>query len=290
MLGQLWQPCPRCHTEPVCVTCEHCERHCTCIAVSESTPEERAAIARREAQATQDRAQHAAQEAAWQAFEATLPSQSVMCEGHRLALLTLGERLDTPQPPAPAHPRTYVRATTPAGRPVLVCSYGNATIAHGEDDALDEIVTTPITLTPRVAFGLLASEIAVNELNFQHTGNCDVNRILRVLGRDAVIHVARSEPITCAYTGSSTSGEKRTDKGQREAAERYGLHIEWVEFKGYAPFGKRHLLPEVCQDPAVFSTTSLYQAESTGQWYVGNSRQTHWVPIGDDLAAVLSMT
>jgi hypothetical protein len=30
--GQLWQPCERrgCSTEPVCVSCERCERHCAC--------------------------------------------------------------------------------------------------------------------------------------------------------------------------------------------------------------------------------------------------------------------
>ena len=291
MLGQLWQPCPRCHTEPVCVTCEHCEGHCTCIAVSEPTPEERTATAGQQAQAAQERAaQKAAQEAVWEAFEATLPPQFVMCEGNRRALLTVGERLDTPQPPAPAHSRTYFRATTPAGRQVLLCSYGNATIAHGEDDALDEIVTAALILTPRVAFGLLANEIAVNELDYQHTGNRDVGRILRVLGREEVIRVAQSERIICAYTGSTMRGEKLADKGQKEAEERYGLDIEWVEFGGYTQFVKRHLLPEACQDRAVFSTTSLYQAESTGQWYIGNSSQTHWVPISHDLAALLSTT
>lgn len=28
--GQLWEPCPRCGREPVCVECGYCERHCTC--------------------------------------------------------------------------------------------------------------------------------------------------------------------------------------------------------------------------------------------------------------------
>jgi hypothetical protein len=30
MQGQLWQECPRCHAEPVCVDCERCETHCRC--------------------------------------------------------------------------------------------------------------------------------------------------------------------------------------------------------------------------------------------------------------------
>ena len=28
--GQLWEPCPKCDTEPVCVDCGYCARHCTC--------------------------------------------------------------------------------------------------------------------------------------------------------------------------------------------------------------------------------------------------------------------
>ena len=28
--GQLWQDCPICGREPVCKTCQLCERHCTC--------------------------------------------------------------------------------------------------------------------------------------------------------------------------------------------------------------------------------------------------------------------
>ena len=28
--GQLWQPCPICGREPVCVECELCEYHCDC--------------------------------------------------------------------------------------------------------------------------------------------------------------------------------------------------------------------------------------------------------------------
>jgi len=28
--GQLWEPCPICHQEPVCVDCGFCEKHCTC--------------------------------------------------------------------------------------------------------------------------------------------------------------------------------------------------------------------------------------------------------------------
>lgn len=31
MKGQLWQEC-RCGTEPVCVDCERCEKHCRCDA------------------------------------------------------------------------------------------------------------------------------------------------------------------------------------------------------------------------------------------------------------------
>jgi hypothetical protein len=30
MNGQLWEPCPRCDTEPVCADCGYCRRHCTC--------------------------------------------------------------------------------------------------------------------------------------------------------------------------------------------------------------------------------------------------------------------
>ncbi len=30
MTGQLWEPCPRCDAEPVCVNCGLCARHCTC--------------------------------------------------------------------------------------------------------------------------------------------------------------------------------------------------------------------------------------------------------------------
>lgn len=32
MNGQLWEPCSKrgCETEPVCMDCGHCERHCTC--------------------------------------------------------------------------------------------------------------------------------------------------------------------------------------------------------------------------------------------------------------------
>lgn len=30
MNGQLWEPCPRCGAEPVCVNCGYCERHCRC--------------------------------------------------------------------------------------------------------------------------------------------------------------------------------------------------------------------------------------------------------------------
>lgn len=28
--GQLWEPCPICRREPVCVDCGVCERHCDC--------------------------------------------------------------------------------------------------------------------------------------------------------------------------------------------------------------------------------------------------------------------
>jgi hypothetical protein len=28
--GQLWEPCPRCDEEPVCLDCGYCERHCRC--------------------------------------------------------------------------------------------------------------------------------------------------------------------------------------------------------------------------------------------------------------------
>lgn len=28
--GQLWEPCPRCRTEPVCMDCGLCRRHCRC--------------------------------------------------------------------------------------------------------------------------------------------------------------------------------------------------------------------------------------------------------------------
>lgn len=28
--GQLWEPCPRCDAEPVCLDCGLCERHCRC--------------------------------------------------------------------------------------------------------------------------------------------------------------------------------------------------------------------------------------------------------------------
>jgi len=28
--GQLWEPCPRCRQEPVCLNCGLCEQHCIC--------------------------------------------------------------------------------------------------------------------------------------------------------------------------------------------------------------------------------------------------------------------
>lgn len=28
--GQLWEPCPKCGTEPVHLDCGYCERHCRC--------------------------------------------------------------------------------------------------------------------------------------------------------------------------------------------------------------------------------------------------------------------
>jgi len=28
--GQLWEPCPVCSTEPVCLDCGRCEQHCRC--------------------------------------------------------------------------------------------------------------------------------------------------------------------------------------------------------------------------------------------------------------------
>jgi len=30
--GQLWQPCAKrgCNTEPVCIDCEYCDKHCQC--------------------------------------------------------------------------------------------------------------------------------------------------------------------------------------------------------------------------------------------------------------------
>ena len=28
--GQLWQPCPVCDDEPVCLGCMRCDRHCSC--------------------------------------------------------------------------------------------------------------------------------------------------------------------------------------------------------------------------------------------------------------------
>lgn len=28
--GQLWEPCPICDDEPVCLDCGYCERHCRC--------------------------------------------------------------------------------------------------------------------------------------------------------------------------------------------------------------------------------------------------------------------
>ena len=30
MKGQLWEPCPVCGEEPVCVDCGYCARHCKC--------------------------------------------------------------------------------------------------------------------------------------------------------------------------------------------------------------------------------------------------------------------
>ena len=35
MNGQLWEPCPRCHTEPVCAMCGYCARHCVCTQLRE---------------------------------------------------------------------------------------------------------------------------------------------------------------------------------------------------------------------------------------------------------------
>jgi len=35
MNGQLWEPCPKCDTEPVCLDCGYCQRHCRCAADAE---------------------------------------------------------------------------------------------------------------------------------------------------------------------------------------------------------------------------------------------------------------
>ena len=35
MKGQLWEPCPVCDTEPVCVNCGRCQRHCYCAQEAE---------------------------------------------------------------------------------------------------------------------------------------------------------------------------------------------------------------------------------------------------------------
>jgi len=58
MRGQLWQECSECGTEPVCVNCECCERHCGCE------------------QARRDRAQVAA-------FEQRYPGMLERLERHR---------------------------------------------------------------------------------------------------------------------------------------------------------------------------------------------------------------
>ena len=39
MSGQLWQECPKCGTEPVCLDCEYCSRHCHCGKPQPVSPE-----------------------------------------------------------------------------------------------------------------------------------------------------------------------------------------------------------------------------------------------------------
>lgn len=42
MRGQLWQECPRCNAEPVCVDCEQCATHCRCAQQEKDAAERRA--------------------------------------------------------------------------------------------------------------------------------------------------------------------------------------------------------------------------------------------------------
>lgn len=41
MRGQLWEECPRCDTDPVCVDCGYCRRHCECAQVDEDRKQAR---------------------------------------------------------------------------------------------------------------------------------------------------------------------------------------------------------------------------------------------------------
>ena len=36
MRGQLWEPCPKCDADPVCVDCGYCRTHCTCASDAEA--------------------------------------------------------------------------------------------------------------------------------------------------------------------------------------------------------------------------------------------------------------
>lgn len=42
MTGQLWQECPRCGEEPVCIDCERCKKHCRCTQQQSDAAQRRA--------------------------------------------------------------------------------------------------------------------------------------------------------------------------------------------------------------------------------------------------------
>ena len=186
--------------------------------------------------------------AQWAAFRANLGA-SVMCEGERLTALTLGADLGGPPPPPP-----------PA------------------EDALDELTLIGLTLTPGRAFELLTDEINVSQ-GFTHTGNQDVHRQIRQVGRAHLIDLARSVQHQRLY-GGTQSGAPLYPNGERETQDRYGVPVTWLAFQGYA----RWSAP---RPPGLNSSWNHLYLADDGTWWLGTYAAQDLHPLTDEQARQL---
>lgn len=243
MNGQLWQECEarRCAAQPVCIDCMHCQAHCQCRAEPGAPDAGGAAPVRSDPPAQPD---------------PPLSEASVLCEGRRLNAVTLGPTL-TARAGQPGV--QYRSGTTPSGRPVTVAFSDYGVRAHGQQDALDELLLAGFTLSPAAAFDLLTDAHNATH-GFRHALNEDAPRLADLAGRDALITAVRSAPHVRRVSGRGPSGVLYPH-GEREVEQAHGLSVQWVTFSGYPA--------ALTADERQRGLQELYRAEETGTWYLG---------------------